>query len=112
VANQDGTFNSAINPAEKGTILTLYATGEGQTDPAGVDGQLALSVYPKPILPVGVKIGGVDAPVLYYGAAPQMVAGVMQVNAKVPDDAASGNQAIVLTVGSCSSPLGVTVAVK
>jgi len=112
VANQDGTFNSATNPAEKGTILTLYATGEGQTDPAGVDGQLALSVYPKPILPVGVKIGGVDAPVLYYGAAPQMVAGVMQVNAKVPDDAPSGNQAIVLTVGSCSSPLGVTDAVK
>jgi uncharacterized protein (TIGR03437 family) len=112
VSNQDGTFNGKNNPADKGTILTLYATGEGQTDPGGVDGQLALSVYPKPILPVSVKIGGVDAPLLYYGAAPQLVAGVLQVNAKVPDGVASGDQTIVLTVGSCSSPLGVTVAVK
>jgi uncharacterized protein (TIGR03437 family) len=112
VINQDGSYNSHNNPADKGSILTLYATGEGQTDPAGVDGQLALAVYPKPILPVSAKIGGVDAPLAYFGAAPQMVAGMMQVNAKVPNDAPSGDQNIVLTVGSCSSPLGVTVAVK
>jgi hypothetical protein len=27
----------------------------------GVDGQISLSVYPRPILPVKVTIGGVDA---------------------------------------------------
>jgi uncharacterized protein (TIGR03437 family) len=112
VANQDGTYNGLNNPADKSTVITLYGTGEGQTDPPGVDGQPALSVYPKPILPVSVQIGSVDAPVLYYGAAPQMVAGVLQLNVRVPDAAPSGEQPIIVKVGSCSSPQGVTVAVK
>jgi len=38
--NEDGSFNSASNPAVKGSIVTLYATGEGKTDPPGVDGKL------------------------------------------------------------------------
>ncbi len=38
----------AANPATRLSIVQLFGTGEGATDPAGVDGQLALSVYPKP----------------------------------------------------------------
>ena len=39
--NQDGKANSAANPAARGTIVTLYATGEGQRNPGGVTGALS-----------------------------------------------------------------------
>ena len=112
VANQDYSLNSALNPAEKGSIVTFYATGEGQTDPPGVDGLIASQLFPKPVLPVSVRLGGVDAEVLYAGAAPNAVAGVFQVNVKVPEDAPAGDQPIAVTVGPCTSPDGVTVAIR
>jgi uncharacterized protein (TIGR03437 family) len=112
ITNQDVSFNSKTNPADKTSVITFFATGEGQTDPPGSDGKLANSVFPKPILPVSVKIGGLDAEVVYYGAAPLAVAGLMQVNARVPDGLAPGDQPLVLQVGQCSSPDEVTVAVR
>jgi uncharacterized protein (TIGR03437 family) len=39
--NQDGTANSSANAAPPGSIVVLYITGGGQTNPAGVDGQIA-----------------------------------------------------------------------
>jgi uncharacterized protein (TIGR03437 family) len=109
--NQDSSINSASNPAKRGSIVILYGTGEGVTSPAGVDGQLALSVYPKPTTPVTVKIGGRDAEVLYYGAAPTLVAGVLQLNVRVPAGLADGNQPIQLTAGTRQSPATITLAI-
>ena len=37
----DGTVNTATNPVKIGAYVSLYATGEGETAPAGVDGKLA-----------------------------------------------------------------------
>jgi uncharacterized protein (TIGR03437 family) len=91
----------------------LYATGEGQTTPAGIDGLLANGpTYPKPSLPVSVTIGGIAADVLYAGAAPTFVAGVMQMNVRVPAGLASGPQPVQLTVGNASSQQLITVAVR
>ncbi len=113
ILNQDGTLNGASNPAARGSIVVLYATGEGQTAPAGVDGKLALNVYPKPVLPAKVRIGGIDCEILYAGAAPSLVAGVMQVNARVPNEVATGPAVpVVLSVGSFDSRSGVTLAVQ
>lgn len=110
--NEDGSVNSAANPARKGTVVVLYATGEGQTSPTGVDGKLALPPYPVPVLPVTVTIGDVDAEIVYKGAAPGFT-GLFQVNARVPQNAASSNTApVVLTVGGISSQPGVTLAVR
>lgn len=39
-ANQDGTFNGPSSPAPKGSYVTLYFTGGGQTNPAGVTGSI------------------------------------------------------------------------
>jgi sugar lactone lactonase YvrE len=36
--NQDGSTNGTANPAPAGSVISLYAPGEGQTTPAGVDG--------------------------------------------------------------------------
>ncbi|MBI3694445.1 MAG: hypothetical protein HY238_06360 [Acidobacteria bacterium] len=113
ILNQDYSLNTASNPAPKDSIVMLYATGEGQTDPAGVDGKLATGAYPKPVLPVSVRIGGVAAEVFYAGAAPTYVAGLLQVNVKVPLRAPSGPAVpVTLVVGNTPSPPGVTLAIR
>jgi len=109
--NQDGTRNGAAAPAAAGSVLSLYATGEGQTSPAGVDGKLAAAPLPQPVAKVTVTIGGVAAEVQYAGGAPGQIAGVMQVNVVVPGGL-SGAVPVVLTVGGVSSQGGVTVAVR
>ncbi|MCC6540551.1 MAG: SBBP repeat-containing protein [Bryobacterales bacterium] len=112
ILNENGSLNTAANPSEKGRIVVLYGTGEGQTDPPGADGLLALTRFPKPVLPVSVTIGGLAADVLYAGAAPQGVAGFFQVNAKVPENASSGALEVIVTVGAARSQTGLTVAVR
>jgi uncharacterized protein (TIGR03437 family) len=91
----------------------IYATGEGQTLPAGVDGQIAGGPdYPKPTRPVTVSIGGIPAEVLYAGAAPQLVSGVMQINARIPLSAPAGDVAVEVAVGEAKSQAGITVAIR
>jgi len=112
ILNQDASVNSIRNPALPGSIVSVYATGAGQTNPPGVDGQVTASSLPVPVLPVQVTIASLAAEVSYAGAAPGFVAGVLQVNVQIPPGAPSGSQPVVLSVGSASSPLGVTVAIK
>jgi uncharacterized protein (TIGR03437 family) len=113
ILNQDGSTNSLSSPAQKGSIVVLFATGEGQTSPFGVDGKLATDPYPKPVHPVSVRIGGIDAEIIYAGAAPQEVAGVLQVNARVPNGVVSGNAVpIWLNVGNAVSQPGMTLAIQ
>ena len=110
--NQDGSVNAAMNPAARGSVVALFATGAGATNPAGVDGLLATSVLPAPVLTVSAKVGGSPAMVLYAGAAPGLVAGVMQVNVLVPENINTGAVPVVLQVGSASSQSGITLSVQ
>ena len=112
IYNQDNSVNSASNPAAKGSIIVLYGTGEGQTVPAGVDGLVANTVYPKPALPVTVTVAGQGASIAYAGAVPGVTAGVFQVNAVIPNSVPSGNQPVVVSFGSFKSQTGLTVAVQ
>jgi len=112
ILNEDYSYNSSALPAAKGHYVQLYGTGEGPTSPSGVDGLLALLQYPKPVTAVTVTIGGQPAEVAYYGAAPQAVAGLLQVNAKVPESIASGNAEVVIQLGTAKSQTGLTVAVR
>jgi uncharacterized protein (TIGR03437 family) len=112
ILNQDTSLNSPKTPATRGSIVVLYATGEGQTTPPGVDGKIAQSTLPKPNLSVSARIGGIDAEVLYAGAAPGLAAGVLQANLRIPMDVAVGDAVpIVLVVGGIASQPGVTLAV-
>lgn len=111
-ANSDGRPNSAANPAAKGSIITMYATGEGQTSPPGVDGKIAVPPYAVPVLPVSVTIDGIAAEVDYKGGAPGEVAGVMQINARIPAAAHSGKVPVALTVGNTTSQASVIAAVQ
>jgi uncharacterized protein (TIGR03437 family) len=112
ILNQDSTVNSPDNPAERGSIIVIYATGAGQTDPPGADGLIPATVLPKPVLPVSVQVGGAAALILYAGAAPDQISGVLQVNCRVPMASATGPAVpLVLTVGEATSP-PVTVALR
>ena len=112
--DQDGvTINGAANPATAGDVISLYATGEGQTTPLGVDGKPATVPLPRPNLRVSVTIGGQPAPVQYAGGAPGEVAGLMQVNVQIPVGIQTGNAVpVVLSVGNVPSQVGVTIAVR
>ena len=111
--NQDGSINSSDAGADPGSTIAVYATGEGQTDPAGVDGAITGSVLAHPLLPVTAQVNGRDAVVSYAGSAPGLVAGVMQVNVQLPADLPHGTSvSLVITVGKVVSQSGVTIYVK
>jgi uncharacterized protein (TIGR03437 family) len=110
ITNPDGTVNSAANPVAASGYLVLYGTGEGQTTPPGVDGGVNTTVFPKPNLPVTVQIGGQTAQVLYAGAAPDFVAGVLQVDVLIPAGV-TGTVPIQLTVGTANTPAGLMVTI-
>jgi uncharacterized protein (TIGR03437 family) len=110
--NQDGTLNSTVDAAPHGSVISLYATGEGVTQPAGVDGQPAASLAPQPVLPTTVSIGGSTAEILYAGETPGFV-GLFLVNARVPASlTTTGLVPVVLRVGTVASQAGVTIAVR
>jgi len=113
IVNQDGTINSATNGAPVGSVVSIFATGQGGTIPPGVDGAIATGASPQPPpLPVTVQIGGLPATVQYAGNAPGAPEGFMQVNATVPPGVPMGKSVpIVISVGTASSQSGVTIAI-
>ena len=109
--NEDTSVNSAGRPAELGSIVVLYGTGDGVTDPFRQD-RPAQPPLPRPILPVSATIGGRPAEVLFAGAAPGFV-GLFQVNVRVPLEAPVGDSVpVVVTVGTNSSRADVTLAIR
>jgi uncharacterized protein (TIGR03437 family) len=109
--NQDGSTNGPGNPAAAGSVITFFATGEGQTTPAGVDGKIGAAPLPRPLAQVQVTIGGMPADVRFAGGQQGVIAGVMQVNAVVPAGL-SGSVPLVISVGGVSSQPAVTVTVQ
>ena len=111
-ANQDYSFNGASNPAAPGSFVTLYFTGGGQTNPAGVDASVTGSVLKWLTQPVTVTVGGVAATVAFDGAAPTFVDGVGQLNIQLANNTPSGTQPLVVTVGGIPSPATATLSVQ
>ena len=115
ILNHDLSVNSRTNPAAPGSVVVLFGTGGGLTMPASTDGLLTPSSLPYlvPMLPVSVSIDNKPAQVLYAGAAPGLVAGVIQINAVVPDNAgAASTDQVVVTIGGIESPTAITVTVQ
>ena len=115
VGNQDYSPNNAGNPAAINSVITIYATGEGQTTPPGVDGLPATNFnnLPKPNASVIVTIGGLPAQVNYAGAAPDEVAGLLQLSVTIPAGVTPGPSVPVLvTIGGVKSQTTATIAVK
>jgi uncharacterized protein (TIGR03437 family) len=112
--NQDGSLNSAAKPAKTGSFISLYITGDGQTNPGGVDGKLANTApYPATVFPVKVTVGGLPAVVSYAGAAPTSVAGLTQVNVQIPTGTPVGAAVpVTVQVNGVSAQAGVTISLQ
>jgi uncharacterized protein (TIGR03437 family) len=111
--NQNGSENTPSNPAHIGDTIIIFATGEGQTNPPGVTGKLAVgAALPSPVLPVTVQIGNQTAMLAYAGALPQG-AGVLQINAIIPDGIATGDRVpLTLTIGGTQAQGGIAISVR
>lgn len=92
--NADASANSTTNPAARGSVVAFWATGA------------------PPALDVRVLADGQEAEVLYAATAPGMVAGILQVNIRIPPGVRSGAVPLVLQAGSAQSREGVTIAVQ
>lgn len=112
ILNQDFTVNSFANPAAPGSILMVFGTGFGTLDRAPVDGEIATEPVPTAI-PVTATIAGLPAEVTYSGSAPTLIAGITQINVRIPQEAPPNPAApIVLNSGSAATPAGVCVSIR
>jgi len=84
IANQDGTPNSSSNPAHPGSTIVIYASGLGETNPLSVDGLVNSTPLPAPLAAVKVYLPNLTLQPEFVGAAPGMVAGIVQVNVQLP----------------------------
>jgi uncharacterized protein (TIGR03437 family) len=112
ISAANGALITEDNPASVGDVVSIIATGEGVTDPPGVDGRRSVNVVPKPVQTCTVQIGGLAAQVSYCGAAPGEVAGRLRVDVQVPAGLSYGDAAVVLSIGSASSQNGVVLPVQ
>jgi uncharacterized protein (TIGR03437 family) len=84
--NEDGSINSASNPAKFGSIVSIFATGLGPISPALADGALVGTPLPVNQLPMQLfmecSLGCFPPPldVIYAGPAPSLIAGASQIN--------------------------------
>jgi uncharacterized protein (TIGR03437 family) len=112
IVNPDGSRNDVNHPAPVGSVVVMYGTGLGQTDPPAVDGALnPLTNFPSQVYPVTLSISrnplfGTTLPMKSYYAAPAPgeVSGVCQINAMVPQGVASGENFIEISAGPNVSP--------
>jgi uncharacterized protein (TIGR03437 family) len=109
--NQDGSVNSKTNPAPPGSVVTVYVTGAGAYDRAIEDGALGPTEPPFPSPVLGVAAGMwstswpiINAPVLFAGQAPGLIAGIAQVNLQIPVGLAPGPAYLIVYFGNYSNP--------
>ncbi|MGA7239238.1 MAG: proprotein convertase P-domain-containing protein [Bryobacteraceae bacterium] len=103
--NQDGSANSPEQPAPKGSVIVIYASGLGVVDPPVPAGSVPpLSPLSTVVGRVGASVGGVAAAVQFAGLAPG-IPGVYQLNIQVPLNAPSGTQELIVANGNSSQKL-------
>jgi uncharacterized protein (TIGR03437 family) len=89
-------------PAKPGDLVTLYATGFGDTNPLVPAGQLAAGQSPL-VNGVTVTIGTVTlqpSDVLYAGLTPGSISGLYQFNVRVPASTPNGEIPVTIQIGS------------
>jgi uncharacterized protein (TIGR03437 family) len=101
--NSTGRLVSAQEPAKRGDVLIIYATGLGAVTPAVAAGSAApLDQLSLVTTPVTVVIGAVEATPQFAGLAPGFV-GLYQINVAVPGGVSSGSQTLRLSQGGVLS---------
>jgi uncharacterized protein (TIGR03437 family) len=112
ILNPDYSPNSMTNPTSAGSAVMVFGTGFGVLTPPAADGQIATGIALTQS-PVQATVGGIPAEVMYAGAAPGLIDGVVQINVRLPASLAPTDSApVTLKMGSAETQAGVTVAVK
>jgi len=113
ILNEDGSVNSPANPARPGSIVILFGTGEGLPNPLPEDGTVTGALpLPRPVLTPRATVGGQTAEVLYAGSAPGLVAGVLQMNLRLPSGLEPRAHSVRIYFGAYESGPAVSVAVR
>jgi len=126
VLNQDNTINSSSNPANQGSIIVLYGTGQGQVSPAVPDGNAApvgtlsntvavptsdqrtcLTSQPSMCVAFG---SGTLGDIKFSGLAPGYI-GLWQINVAVPQGVTGSAVPVRIIINGTPSNT-VTVAVR
>jgi len=96
VLNEDGSVNSAANPASPGSVVSFFGIGFGIFDPNIADGAITQAAFVSSRFSMEAnvtyfnKVDGteeaetVPADVVYFGAAPGLLNGVAQMNVRLP----------------------------
>ena len=86
VYNQDFSANSQGNPAKPGSGIVVYFAGVGQTDPPSQDGTVNSAPYAAPAMAIQILDSAhlTPLPLAWIGAAPNLAAGIFQVNFPAP----------------------------
>ncbi|MBL8294122.1 MAG: hypothetical protein JNN08_19920 [Bryobacterales bacterium] len=118
--NQDGTLNSPANPAKLGSVVTLFGTGGGATDPPSLPGEVAPLTELRRLV-VEVRVFGFDTDfrankIEFAGVAPGQLTAVNQFNIRVPAilPASVDRKAVRVNLSLVGSLLGIgaTIAVE
>ena len=83
MVNEDGTLNSETNPARQGSIVIIYSTGLNNTQPPLATGTIAPGAAPL-VFPIVLSSTSGLPEITYAGAAPGLVAGLTQINFRIP----------------------------
>ena len=97
--NQDGTINSAANPATPGSIVSVWLTGVGS--PNGFDDSFNFTEFSPLAVSVRGPSGGpgfANFTVLYAGSAPTQPSGVSQVNFVLPPQKYNGETYVTFQI--------------
>jgi uncharacterized protein (TIGR03437 family) len=134
VTNSDGSLNSTANPAEHGSVVSIYATGGGLVAPSVTDGQVRGDPPPKLLASVVRLLYSRDvdgdgllleyeisvAEVVSAAEVAGSVGGLVQIVAQVPDYLSAGTYSLQLWIGedpsaapdALTSPATATIAVR
>jgi len=105
-SNQDGTVNNAASPAKAGSMISLFATGQGVVQGMPPDGQIAQGIiYTSGNPRVFINSDFVpDGDVQFSGLAPGYV-GLWQINVKVPANVPPGDIIVFIAYDGINSIL-------
>jgi uncharacterized protein (TIGR03437 family) len=117
ILNEDGSLNSRSNPARRGSVISIFGTGGGEAVTGLGDGQLVPDIQLRVSLPVSASFleaqGLAEGKVLYAGGVPGAVAGLLQLDVRLPANGTfSEAVCIVLVVGPYWTACQVNVAMR
>jgi uncharacterized protein (TIGR03437 family) len=109
--NADGSLNGETSAAPRASIVTLWGTGLENFTTALRDGEVPRGANPLST-PPRVTLGGQPVELQYAGAAPGFVAGVLQLNLRIPAGVPPGRALVEVAGENGSSRQGVWLWIR